>query len=80
MKPHLYSNDWISAENQATEINLKTYREEVFLIVFLKTVLENLNLVKNYNKTDPIVFVRSLWEKYRWDCTSFGQYTIYVCM
>ena len=68
----------MSAENQSTEIGLKTYREEVFLIVSLKTVFENLNLVKSYNKTNPNVFIPSLWEKYRWGLTSFGQYILYL--
>ena len=46
MKQHLCSNEKIAAENQPTEINIKAYREEVFLIVLLKTVLENLNQIK----------------------------------
>ena len=50
------------------------YGEEVFLIISLKTVFENLNLVKSYDKTNPNVFVFCLWEKYRWGLTSFGQY------
>ena len=33
-------NEWTSAENQSTEINLQAYREEVCLIVSLKTVLD----------------------------------------
>ena len=37
------------AENQSTEINLKAYRGEVFFIVSLKTVFENLYLVKRYS-------------------------------
>ena len=53
MKQDLYSNEWISAENQSTEINLKTHREEEVLIVSLKIVFEYLNVVKSY----------SLWEK-----------------
>ena len=77
MKQGLYSNEWISAENWSTEIRLKAYRKEVFLIVSLKTEFENLNLVKGYDKTNPGVFVFSLWGKYRWGLTSFGQY-IYV--
>ena len=64
----------MSAENQSTEIGLKTYREDVFLIISLKTVFENLHLVKSYNKTNLNVFVPCLWEKYRWGLTSFGQY------
>ena len=62
MQQGLYSNEWISAENQSTEISLKVYREEVFLVVSLKTEFENLNLVKSYDKTNPSVFVFSLWE------------------
>ena len=46
-------------------------------MVSLKTVFENLNLVKRYDKTYPNVFVFSLWEKCRWGLTSFGQYIIY---
>ena len=74
MKQHLYANEWLSAETQSTETNLKPYREEVFVVVSPKTVFENLNLVKSYDKTNPIVFVFSLSEKYRWGLTSFGQY------
>ena len=55
----------MSAENQSTEIGFKT-------------VFENLNLVKSYNKTNPNVFIPSLWEKYRWGLTSFGQYILYL--
>ena len=73
MNQDLYSNEWISAENQSTEINLEAYREEVFLIVSLKIEFENLNLVKSYDKTSLNVFVYSLWKKYRWGLTSFGQ-------
>ena len=58
MKQGLYSNEWISAENQSTEISLEVYREEVFLVVSLKTEFENLNLVKRYDKTNPSVFVQ----------------------
>ena len=74
MKRDMYSNEWISAENKSTEINLQVYREEVFLIVSLKTVFENLNLVKGYDKTNPDVFVFSLWKECRRGLTSFGQY------
>ena len=74
MKKDLYSNEWISDENQSTEIILQAHREEVFLIVSLKTVFEHLNLVKRYDYTNPNVFVLSLWEKYRRGLTSFGQY------
>ena len=50
MNQDLYSNVWISAETRSTEINLKAYREEVFLIVSPKTVFENLKLVESYDK------------------------------
>ena len=36
---------------------------EVVLIVLLKTVFENLNLVKSYDRTKPIGFVFGLWKK-----------------
>ena len=62
MKQNLYSNEWISSENQSTKINLNADREEVFLIVSLKTVFENYNLVKSYDKTYPNVFEFGLWE------------------
>ena len=68
----------MSAEKQSTEIGLKTYREDVFLIISLKTVIENLHLVKSYNKTNLNVFVPCLWEKYRWGLTYFGQYIFIV--
>ena len=41
------------------------HREEVTLIVLLKTLFENLNLVESYDETHPIAFVFSLWEKYK---------------
>ena len=63
MKQGLYSNEWISAKTQPAEINPKTYREEVVLTVWLKTLFENLNLVKSYHKTNLTVFVFCLWEK-----------------
>ena len=69
----MYSNEWISAEIQSTEINLQVYKE-VFLIVLPKTVFENLNLVKSYDKTNPDVFVFSLWKEYRRRLTSVDQY------
>ena len=53
MKQGLYANEWISAEIQSAEINPKTYREEIFFIVSLKTLFENLNLVKSHDKTNP---------------------------
>ena len=61
MRQDLYSNECISAENQSTEINLKSYRGEVFLIVLLKTVFENLDQLKSYDQTNPNVFVFGLW-------------------
>ena len=73
MKREIYSNEWISAEIQSTEINLQVYKE-VFFIVLPKTVFENLNLVKSYDKTNPDVFVFSLWKEYRQRLTSVGQY------
>ena len=66
MKQDLDSNEWISAENPSTEINLKAYGEQVLLIVLLKTVFENLNLAKSYYKTNPIVVVFSPWENTGW--------------
>ena len=42
------------SRNQSTEINFKACREEVFRIISLKTVLENLNLVKNTIKQTRI--------------------------
>ena len=56
MKQALYSNECISAEKQSIELNLRSYREEAFWIISLKTVTENLNLVKSYDKTNPNVF------------------------
>ena len=47
MKQDLYSYEWISAEIQSAEMNPKANREEEFFIVALKTMFENLNLVKN---------------------------------
>ena len=63
MKQDLCSNEWISAENLSAEINSKAYREEVFLVISLKTLFENLNLLKSHAKTSPTVFVFSLWER-----------------
>ena len=74
MKQDLYSNEWISTEIQSAEINPQAYRGEVFLIVSLKTLFQNLHPVKSYVKTNPTDFVFSLREKYRWGFTSFGQY------
>ena len=36
----------VSAENQSAEIYPQAYKEEVFFIVSLKTLFENLNVVK----------------------------------
>ena len=55
MKQTLHSNECISAEKQSAEFNLKSYREEVFFIISLKTVFENLNLVKSYDEINPNV-------------------------
>ena len=75
MKQTLHTNECISAEKQSTAINRRSHSEEVFLIISLKTVFENLNLVISYDKTNPNVFVFTLWDKYRWGLTSLGQYT-----
>ena len=74
MKQNLYSYEWISAEIQSVEIIPKANREEECFIVSLKTMFENLNLVKSYDKTNPTVLVFSLSDKYRWGLISFGQY------
>ena len=50
----------------------------MFLIVSLKTVFENLNLVKSYDKTNPDIFVFILWKEYRRGLTFFGQYIFTV--
>ena len=42
----------------------------------MKILCENFTLVKSYGKTNINVFVLSLWEKYRWGLTSFGQFII----
>ena len=76
MKQDLYSNEWISAEYQSAEINPKAYREEVFLVIPLKTVFENLNLVKSYNMINLTVFVFSLWERILVRLNFFGQYKL----
>ena len=70
MEEDLYSKKWISTEIQSSEMNPKGYRDEVFLIVSLKPLFENLNLVKRYDKTNPTVFLFS----HRWGLISFGQY------
>ena len=59
----------IHQKQQSIEFNLKLYREEVILIVSLKTVFENLNLVNIYDKANPNVFIFSLQDKYRWGLT-----------
>ena len=64
-------------KKQSTESILKPYREEVILNFSLKTVFENLNLVKSYDKINSNVFVFSLRDKYRWGLASFGQYIYY---
>ena len=61
MKQGLYSNEWISAEILSAAINPEAYREAVSFIVSLKTLSENFNLVKSYNKTNPTDFVFFLW-------------------
>ena len=53
MKQGLYTNEWISGEIQSAEISHKAYRVEVFLIVSLKTLFENSNLIKSNEKTNP---------------------------
>ena len=55
MKQDLYSYEWISAEIQSADMNPKANREEEFFIVSLKTMFENLNLVKSYDRTNPTV-------------------------
>ena len=67
---------WVHlSKKQSTAFNLKWYREEVLLIIWLKTVFENLNLVESYDKTNLNVFVLSVRDKYRWGLTSLGQYS-----
>ena len=60
MKKDMYSNEWISAEIQSVEINSKAHREKEFMIVLLKTLYENFNIVKSHDKTNLTVFVFSL--------------------
>ena len=74
MKLDLYSYEWISVEIQSAEMNPRANRVEEFFIVSLKTLFENLNLVKCCDKTNPTGFVFSLSDKYRWGLISFGQY------
>ena len=74
MKQDLYSYEWISAEIQSAEMNPRANREEEFLIVSLKTMFENSNLVESYDETNSTAFVVSLSDKYRWGLISFGQY------
>ena len=40
----------------------------------LNILCQNVNPVKRYSITKMTVFVLSLWEKYRWSLTSFGQF------
>ena len=54
------------------------HREEVLLIVSLKTVFENLNLVNSYDYTILNHLVLSLWVKYIWGLTYFGPYMSWV--
>lgn len=61
--------------NSVNRNNHKAYREEVYLIVSPKTVFENLKLVK-VTITQIRRFLYFVYEeKYRWDLTSFGQYS-----
>ena len=60
MKKDMYSNEWISAEIESAEIDPKAHREKVFMIVLLKTLFENFNVVKSHDKTNQTVFVFSL--------------------
>ena len=62
------------SRNSVREMNPKANREEEFFIVSLKTMFENSNLVKSYDKTNPTVFLFRLSDKYRWGLISFGQY------
>ena len=41
--------------------NTKSYREELFFIISLKTVFENLNLVKRDNKTNLNILYLVYW-------------------
>ena len=52
MKQDIYSNEWISAENQSAEIIPKAFREEISLILSPKILFESLYLVKSYAKTN----------------------------
>ena len=40
----------------------------------LKILCEYVTSVKSYGKTNMNVFVLTLWEKYSWGLTSFGQF------
>ena len=62
MKQDLYSNGWISTENQSGEIYPLACRDEVFFIISLRTLFEILNLVKSFDKTNLTAFAFSLWE------------------
>ena len=43
----------------------------------LKILCQKINPIKSYSKTKMTVFVLSLWEKYRWGLTSFGQFILF---
>ena len=43
----------------------------------MKTMVQNLYLVKSYDQTNLTDFFFGLREKYRWGLTSFGQYIIW---
>ena len=73
MKQDLYSNVWVSAENQSTKLYPTAYREEVLFFLSMKILYENLNLVISYDKINLTVFVLSLWDQFRWGLNSFGQ-------
>ena len=60
MKQVLYSNIWISAENQSPKFYPKAQREEVLCFLLVKILCENLNLVISYDKTNLTLFVLSL--------------------
>ena len=76
MKQGLYSNEWISTEIQSAEINPQAYREEVCLIVSLKTLFENLHLVKVTIRQIRLILYFVYGKKCRWGLTSLGQYTL----
>ena len=63
MKQGLYSKKWISAEIKSAEINSNAHKEEVFLIVSLKTLFENLNRVKTITIRQIQLFVYLIYGK-----------------